>query len=98
VERNAAERLGKAYDGHGSELILVLPLLLIFGGLFMAADAVFEGIIKETLKLNFNELVVHVLFWIFFAWIVGGFLRGVFLGKPTAVPVSRPKFLSLGVV
>jgi hypothetical protein len=79
-------------------VILVLPLLLTFGGLFMAADAVFEDIVKETLKLNFNELVVHLLFWIFFAWIVGGFLRGMLLGKATTIPVSRPKFLVLGVV
>jgi hypothetical protein len=79
-------------------LILVLPLLLVFGGLFMAADAFFEGIVKETLRLNFDELVLHLLFWIFFAWIIGGFLRGMFFGKATTMRVSRPKFLSLGVV
>ena len=60
---------------------IALPLLLIFGGLFMAADAVFEGIVNRAFKLNFETLFSHTILAILFAWIAGGFLRGVLLGK-----------------
>jgi hypothetical protein len=60
---------------------IALPLLLIFGGLFMAADAVFEGIVKRTFHLNFETLFSHTILAILFAWVAGGFLRGVLLGK-----------------
>lgn len=62
-------------------LVIALPLLLIFGGLFMAADAVFEGIINRAFNLNFETLFSHTIMAILFAWLAGGFLRGVLLGK-----------------
>ncbi|MGB7922374.1 MAG: DUF4173 domain-containing protein [Pyrinomonadaceae bacterium] len=62
-------------------LAIALPLLLIFGGLFMAADAVFEGIVNRAFNLNFETLFSHTVLAILFAWLAGGFLRGVLLGK-----------------
>ncbi len=62
-------------------LLIAIPLLLVFGALFMAADAVFEGIINSTLHLDFGQLLTHVLLVLFIAWVVGGFLRGTLVGN-----------------
>lgn len=56
-------------------LVIAVPLLLIFGALFMAADAVFEGIINRTFSISFKQLFTHTALTIFVAWITGGFLR-----------------------
>ncbi|HEX8649544.1 MAG TPA: DUF4173 domain-containing protein [Pyrinomonadaceae bacterium] len=75
-------------------LIIALPLLLIFGGLFMAADAVFEGIVNHAFNLNFETLFSHTFLAVFFAWIAGGFLRGLMLGsKLEFTGNGRPVFL-----
>lgn len=61
-------------------LLIVAPLLLIFGVLLMAADAVFAGIIKQTLHIEFSTLFSHLFLAGLIAWIAGGFLRGIVLG------------------
>jgi hypothetical protein len=56
-------------------LLIAIPLLLVFGGLFMAADAVFSGLVSNLFNINLQEVVAHV-FWVgFWAWITAGFLR-----------------------
>jgi len=60
-------------------LIIAVPLLLVFGLLFMAADAVFEGLVNNTLNLDVNDLFTHIFMVLFFAWTVGGYLRGMIL-------------------
>ncbi len=62
-------------------LIIATPLILIFGALFMAADAVFQGIIEKTLNIQFDVLVSHIFFIGFFAWAVAGYLRGSVIGS-----------------
>ncbi|HEX8773634.1 MAG TPA: DUF4173 domain-containing protein [Pyrinomonadaceae bacterium] len=62
-------------------LIIALPLLTVFGLLFMAADAVFEGLVNNVLHINFDRLFTHLFLVIFFTWFAGGYLRGVVLGK-----------------
>jgi hypothetical protein len=57
-------------------LAIAAPILLVFGALFMAADAVFEGIVKNTLNINPDILFSHFLLFGFFAWITAGYLRG----------------------
>ena len=61
-------------------LVIATPLILIFGALFMAADAVFQGIIEKTLNIQFDVLVGHLFFIGFFAWVVAGYLRGSLIG------------------
>jgi hypothetical protein len=73
-------------------LIIAAPLLLVFGLLFMAADAVFEGLVNNTLNLNVGNLFTHLLMVIVITWMVGGYLRGVIMGEEKwfvdgAVPV-----------
>ena len=63
-------------------LAIAAPILLVFGGLFMAADAVFEGIVKNTFNIQPDVLFGHFLLFSVFAWITGGYLRGVLLENP----------------
>jgi hypothetical protein len=62
-------------------VLISLPLLLVFGALFVGADAVFEGIVKNALHVDFVQLFKHFLMIAFWAWCAGGFLRGLLLGK-----------------
>jgi hypothetical protein len=83
----------------GRGLVIAFPLLILFGGLFMAADAVFENIVRTTLRLDFSELVTHIFLTALCAWIVGGYLRGMLLGKEKTIGSGqRPAFLSLTIV
>ncbi|MBA2495481.1 MAG: DUF4173 domain-containing protein [Acidobacteria bacterium] len=57
-------------------LTIAIPILLVFGALFVAADAVFQGIIEKTFNIQPEIVVGHIFFISFFAWIVAGYLRG----------------------
>lgn len=59
---------------------IAAPLLLIFGALFMAADAVFEGFVQQTFNIDFPVLFTHVFFISAFSWLVSGYLRGSLIG------------------
>ena len=61
-------------------LAIAAPILLIFGALFMAADAIFQGIIEETFRINPEILLTHVFLIGLFSWLVTGYLRGSLLG------------------
>ncbi len=57
-------------------LLIAIPILFVFGALFVAADAVFQGIIEKTFNIQPDELIAHTFFIGFFAWIIAGYLRG----------------------
>ena len=78
-------------------LAIAVPLLLLFGALFVAADAVFENLISDLLDLDIAELVGHVVFFALFAWVSAGLARLALVGGEFP-PVQRPPFLRLGVV
>jgi hypothetical protein len=61
-------------------LAIAAPILFVFGALFMAADAVFQGIIEETLRIDPDILLSHVFLIGLFSWITAGYLRGSLLG------------------
>jgi hypothetical protein len=63
---------------------IAAPLLFIFGGLFVAADAVFEGIIKQTLNIDPALILQHSFLIALFAWLSAGYLRGIVSGSFTA--------------
>lgn len=63
------------------------PLLLIFGALFVAADAAFEGAVDRVLNLpGIDTAIEHSFFIIFFSWIGAGYLRGSNAGYFPARP------------
>lgn len=82
----------------GRGVLFSIPPVLIFGGLLVAADPVFEDIIRNKLHLSFFNLLSHCFLAAFFAWIVGGFLRGMLLGKEAdIVAANAPSLPSLGI-
>jgi hypothetical protein len=70
-------------------LVIAVPLLFIFGALFMAADAVFEGIMRQTFQLDLGVLFSHFFLMLMFAWMTGGFLRGMMLNGEAEGAVSE---------
>jgi hypothetical protein len=80
-------------------LAIAIPLTLLFGALFVAADAVFDRLVSNLWVWEVQDLFEHVLFVGLFAWIVAGFLRQLFFGDGLANPVhERPAGLGLGIV
>lgn len=80
-------------------LALSLPLLLVFGALLMSADAVFAAIVKDVLNIDLANLVTHIVLTAFFAWIAGGYLRGMLLGKDYELASwARRQWFSLGII
>ncbi len=62
-------------------LVIALPLILIFGALFVAADAVFEGLVKDTLNIDGEIVFGHIAFVGLISWITAGYLRGALVNN-----------------
>ncbi len=70
---------------------IALPLLLIFGGLFMAADAVFEGWVNRAINFDLEIVVSHVILTSILAWLTAGYLRGAMTPVFEEAAVARPR-------
>ena len=79
-------------------LALATPLLLVFGSLFVAADAVFERLVFDLLDFDLAEVLGHLLLFSFVAWLSAGLLRVTLAGGELPKPEERPSFAYLGVV
>ena len=77
---------------------IALPLLLLFGGLFVAADAVFESLVSDFFDFDVVEILGHLLLFSVFAWTSCGLLRVALIGGELPAPENRPGFLHLGIV
>ncbi|MEO8574720.1 MAG: DUF4173 domain-containing protein [Pyrinomonadaceae bacterium] len=69
-------------------LAIALPLLLIFGGLFMAADAAFEGLVNRAINFDLDIVVSHVLVTSLLAWLTAGYLRGAITQATVKLPAA----------
>src|SRR5438067_3068316 len=85
----------------GRGLAVGAPLVLLFGGLFMAADAVFKSLVTGAIP-SFQHPVQHAVFVLAFAWLAAGLLRDLLASReerrlvsPEAV-VAKPLPFSLG--
>jgi hypothetical protein len=88
-------------------LAIATPLVVVFGALFMSADAVFAELVANIVRFDFELIASHVLVFAILAWISTGYLRG-FL-TTTDLPladrengtdgsgVAAPKWLALGI-
>ena len=80
-------------------LLLALPLLAVFGGLFSSADAAFRQLMTQLFDLNFDVLIGHLFFTAVGTWLAAGYLRTVLWEqRPTIPPVVNTSFLKLGPV
>ncbi len=70
-------------------LAIALPLVLVFGALFMAADAAYEGMVNRALNFELDTVISHIMLTSLFAWLTAGYFRGT-LVEPfrVAVPVE----------
>ena len=65
----------------GRGLAVALPLLLVFGSLFAAADAVFEDYLLRLFDWDIDAILTHSVFIGFWAMLAGGFLRQALWGR-----------------
>lgn len=80
-------------------VLFSLPLLLVFGALLVAADAIFESVISKFLDIDFASLVTHTILIAFFAWIAAGYLRGMMLGTECDISSRvRQQWFSFGII
>ncbi|MBZ5514631.1 MAG: DUF4173 domain-containing protein [Acidobacteriia bacterium] len=94
-----SDRLSRRTFAVGRGVLLSLPLLLIFGGLLVAADAVFKVIVTDILRINFDRLILHACVTGFCAWIAAGYLRGALLGKDRDFAARQaPARPTLGII
>ncbi|MGH9946731.1 MAG: DUF4153 domain-containing protein [Pyrinomonadaceae bacterium] len=79
-------------------LAIALPLVLVFGALFMAADAAYEGMVNRAINFDLNNIISHVILTSVFAWLTAGYFRGTLVEhfRPSApivspIPKDEPK-------
>lgn len=57
-------------------LAIALPLVFIFGALFMSADAAFEASVNRIINIDLSMVAGHVVLTSAFAWLSAGYFRG----------------------
>jgi hypothetical protein len=83
----------------GRGVAVALPLLAVFGSLFVAADAGFEGLVNRALHWDAEALARHFYAILLFTGIGGGFFGELLLVKDWAQPLrERPARPSLGII
>lgn len=83
----------------GVGLLLALPILLIFGGLLTAADAVFDEMVTQVLDFELENLFSHVVTAGLLAWLSCGLLRRMlFPREAVADQFLRAPSVSLGAL
>lgn len=80
----------------GRGVLIALPLLFVFGGLFASADAVFEGLVTGLLRWSPADLVGHLFLLGFYGWLAAGLLRQAFLAAETSAGGAGPGGPRLG--
>jgi hypothetical protein len=80
-------------------VLLAAPLLVLFGALFVAADAVFERLVIEVFGFDLAKVFSHLFLFCFFGWITAGLLWAGLLARiPQDITLPRPRAISLGIV
>jgi hypothetical protein len=83
----------------GRGLLLAVPPLLLFGGLFMAADANFEQLVRGVFAFDPSDVVLHFVLMGAYAWLIGGTLHEMLIAplRPRQW-LDQPSRLRLGIV
>ena len=69
---------------------IATPLVLIFGGLFVAADAAYEGMVQRAFNIDLSMAFSHALLIGIFAWLSMGYLRGAVINPLGAANGDMP--------
>jgi hypothetical protein len=70
-------------------LAIATPLLVVFGALFMSADAVFAELVANVVRFDFERIASHILLFSILAWLSTGYLRGFLTGTELPSPADR---------
>ncbi len=57
-------------------IAIALPMLIVFGALFVAADAAFEGMIERIFNESAQTAFRHLFLTALFFWLTAGYFRG----------------------
>ena len=80
-------------------VLLAAPLLVLFGALFVAADAIFERLVIDVFGFDLAEVFTHLFLICSLAWITSGLLwTGLMARLPEDLTIPRPRVVSLGIV
>lgn len=83
----------------GRGLLIAVPILLVFGSLFAAADAVFAASVNNLFDWNLDSLFEHVFVIGFWGWLATSALYQTMLKAPWIAPEpARPAIIRLGVI
>ena len=78
---------------------LAFPLLVVFGGLFSSADAVFHDVVADLFAIDFGAVLGHIALFGIFAGLTAGYLRGALLRAAPPHPLTEgDSTLSLGII
>lgn len=78
---------------------IAIPVLLVFGGLLMAADAVFENMVGNLFDFDLGDIVSHVFLFGFWMWLSTAFLSQTVTGDDgTFKQFQRPSFARIGMI
>ncbi len=69
---------------------IAAPLILIFGALFVAADAAYEGLVQRVFNIRPEIVFTHVLLFAMFSWMTAGYLSGILIKPESLVNVVPP--------
>jgi hypothetical protein len=79
--------------------MLAFPLLVVFGGLFSSADAVFHDVVANLLAIDFGSVLGHLALFGIFTALTAGYLRGALLrAAPSRSLTEGDSQLSLGII
>jgi hypothetical protein len=101
--RSNRESSGRAFQV-GRAVVLLFPLLVVFGSLFIAADAVFESWARKLVAPNLEDVVPHVFLFLFTAGTAAGVFWCALGYESPAAPEAelaesrRLRSLELGIV
>jgi Domain of unknown function (DUF4173) len=70
-------------------LLIATPLVVVFGALFMSADAVFAELVLNLVRFDFERIASHVLLFTVCAWLGTGYVRGFLRGTELDLPPLR---------
>lgn len=80
----------------GRGVLLAVPPVVVFAGLFAAADPTFERYVTKLATLVTEDLPAHLAVTLGFAWIAAGLLRGALAG-PRRNPLDQLRPPRVGV-
>jgi hypothetical protein len=82
---------GRARPARGTALGLAaaVPIAMVFGGLLMHADPVFDRIVSRSLHVELAPLLSHVATVILWGWLAAGVLRTLCRPETAATPSVR---------